>query len=234
MTRFSPRGQAIAESIIFLPVALLTLYGVIFAAQYGVLSERVETAVRYSGLVSNQINPYVEYSFYVLYNSLGSSSPNTPIPSQTCVPPTSDAITNSGSYPGPTMGPFWLATASPITMQCVNTNSQAAVFSSGMNQNALALSNETTISTSMTVPNYLSKAMGFTGGSIIGESTVPISRTSNFIKPADMKTLLNCHAGVQNAIESSLAPTPLAAAPAATVSAFPEPMPSPTQIPYTC
>lgn len=232
MNALRSRGQAVAESVIFLPIALLTLYGIIWAAQYGVLSERVESAVRYSGLVSNQINPYVEYSFYVLYNSVGGS--NSPIPSQTCNAPGTDALTNSGSYPGPSMGPFWQATAAPVVAQCVYTNSQSAVFSAGMNQNALALSNQTQITAQMSVPGYLANAMGFSGGSIFPETTIPISRTANFMKPADMKTLLSCHTALQTSIAGSLAPTPLVAVPPANTAAITEPYPSPTNIPYTC
>ena len=225
------RGQALSETVVFLPIALLTLFGIIWAAQYGVMSERVESAIRYSGLISNQINPYVEYSYYVLYNSLGSTSPNTPIPSQTCVAPSPDALSNSGAYPGPSSGPFWMATAAPAAMSCSATNSQAAVFSTGMNQNALALANRTTINVNMNVPAYLAHAMGF--GQTFSASTLPITRTSNFIKPADMSTLLNCHSSLQSSIAGSLAPTPLTTTPAIP-TAIPEPAPSPTQIPYSC
>ena len=134
------RGQALLETVIFLPLTLLTLWAVIWVAQYGVMSERVQSAVRYSGLVSNQINPYVEYSLYVLYNSLGPVSSNAPIPASTCNAPTTDALTNSGTYPGPTTAPFWMATPIPPSVTCSAAQSQVAAFT-GLNQTALALSN---------------------------------------------------------------------------------------------
>ncbi|HTU81061.1 MAG TPA: TadE family protein [Candidatus Acidoferrales bacterium] len=233
VTRAVARGQAIVETAVFLPLALLVLFAVIWAAQYGVLSERVESAVRYSGLISNQINPFVEYSYYVLYNSLGSSSPNSPVPSQTCNAPTTDALTNSNTYPGPSMGPFWTATAAPPVTQCVYTNSQSVVFSTGMNQNAIALSNSTTVQAQLTVPAYLSSALGFSS-SIIGPGALPIARTANFMKPADLKTILSCHNTLQAALAGSLAPTPLTSAPPTTTTPMPEPLPTQSSVPYTC
>lgn len=229
IARARSRGQALAETAIFLPITLLVLFGVIWAAQYGVMSERVESAIRYSGLISNQLNPYVQYSFYVLYNSVGTSG-NTTIAAQTCNPPTTDALTNSGTYPGPTSGPFWQATPAPPTAQCTNTTSQAATFSSGMNQAALALANTPSVSAAVVVPSYMQKAMGF--GNVIGASSLAVTATLNFFKPADMSTMLNCSPAFQSALGASLAPTPVPTTlPAPT--AFPEPAPSPTQIPIS-
>jgi hypothetical protein len=229
--RRRPRGQAIAETVLFLPLALLTLFTVIWAAQYGVMSERVQSAIRYSGLVGNQINPYMEASMYAMYNGLGSYSLNAAIPSQTCNPPITDALNNNnvsagsttapGSYPGPVNGTFWQATPAPPTVACSNTTSQRATFSSGLYQPALALSNTPQITTSTVVPPFLQGLLG---------ATTPATASLNFMKPADMATILTCHPLFQQSIAASLAPTPPPASPTIP-TALTEPLPTQTAVP---
>jgi hypothetical protein len=68
------RGQAVVETVIFLPMFMFVLYGMIWAIQTAVQYERVESAVRYSGLVSQYTNPYSNYSLYALYGQLGSTT----------------------------------------------------------------------------------------------------------------------------------------------------------------
>ena len=46
------RGQALVETAIFLPVALLLLFAVLYFARFGVLEERAQSAVRYGATVS--------------------------------------------------------------------------------------------------------------------------------------------------------------------------------------
>jgi hypothetical protein len=221
------RGQALLETVIFLPLTLLTLWAVIWVAQYGVMSERVQSAVRYSGLVSNQINPYVEYSLYVLYNSLGPASSNAPLPASTCNAPTTDALTNSGSYPGPTTAPFWMATPNPPSVSCNTAQSQVAAFT-GLNQTALALSNTPIVQAQTIVPLYLSAAMQF--GNVISQPNMPSNASLNFMKPADMTTLMCRHPDFRDTIQRSLQPTMPPASPATTPSPISEPMPQPTNV----
>ncbi|HTA38996.1 MAG TPA: TadE family protein [Candidatus Acidoferrales bacterium] len=226
------RGQALIETAIFLPLALLTLFAVIWAAQYGLASERVQSAIRYSGLVGNQINPYTENSMYVLYNSLGATSTNSPIPMQTCNPPNADALSNNnvsssaapGGYPGPVNGPFWQASPAPPTMTCANAQTQTAAFSAGMNQTALALSNRPQISTGTIVPTYLQSILG---------TTSTTTASLNFMKPAGMAVILSCHPQLQTAIAASLAPTPPPSSPTVP-AALAEPIPAQPVIPVTC
>lgn len=229
MTHRISRGQALTETALFMPITLLVLWGIIWAAQYGVLSERVQSAIRYSGLISNQIDPFTQYSMYVLYNSL--SAPSTsPLPTQTCNAPTTDALSNSGSYPGPTSGPFWTATSAPATLSCTGgTTSQTAVYS-GLTQTAIAISNHPQVQAQVSVPNYLQAFFG-------NAASLPAAGSTNFIRPADMSTMLNCHSGMQAVLLPSLQPTPAAqpstdALPSPT--AIPEPMPSPSAIPVSC
>ncbi|HTX59263.1 MAG TPA: hypothetical protein VMH02_06245, partial [Verrucomicrobiae bacterium] len=98
-----------------------------------------------------------------------------------------------------------------------------AKFTSGMNQSALALSNEPEISTGTNVPSYLQSIMG---------TSLPASASLNFMKPPDLLTILSCHSGMQQTIAASLGPTPPSSETISTP--IPEPVPSPTAIPVTC
>jgi len=238
MTR--ARGQALAETVIFLPVALLTLFFVIWAAQYGVMSERVQSAVRYSGLVSNQLDPYQEFSYYSLYNSLGAVSSNAPLPVSTCVAPNTGSLQAGGSnattgspYPGQTSGPFWEATAAPATTTCLTVNSQKASFNlAGMNQATIILSNTPVVQTNMLVPAYLLHAMAY--GPVMSESQLPANGTLNFMKPADLATLMTCHPGMQSTVGVSLSPPVPAVAPTTVPTPLTEPVPAQTPIVNNC
>jgi hypothetical protein len=233
MIRYS-RAQAIAESVVFIPLALFALFAVMWAAQYGVQSERVESAIRYSGLVSNQIDPYQQYSLYVMYNSLqpDEANPPAPLPAQTCLAPTTDALTNSNTYPGPTMAPFWLNSPAPATVECVNPNasgpptsttqSTEGSFVAGLTDPNVVLSNAPYLSLSVTVPSFLQPLLG---------ASLSSTGEINFMKPADMGTTLRCFPGLQQSVAYGVAPTPQTTSPAATPSPIAEPMPSPSYIP---
>jgi len=234
------RGQAVAETVFFLPLALLTLFGVIWLAQYGVMSERVQSAVRYGGLVSNQIDPYEEFSYYALYNSLGAVSSNSPLPVSTCVAPNTGSMQAAGSnattgspFPGQTSGPFWEATAAPATTTCLTVNSQKATFNlAGMNQTTIVLSNTPVVQTQMLVPAYMAQALKY--GRVISENSLPANGTLNFMKPADLATLMTCHPGLQNTIGVSLSPPVPAVVPTTIPSALLEPVPTQTVPPNNC
>jgi hypothetical protein len=75
-----------------------------------------------------------------------------------------------------------------------------------MNEPALILSNKTSIQATTVVPSYLLGAMGF--GPILGMSTLNASAQGNFIKPADIKSIMNCYPTLQSAVGASLVPTP--------------------------
>jgi Flp pilus assembly protein TadG len=50
--RHAQRGQAVVETVLFLPMFLLALFGVMWTAQAAVQYERTQSAVRYAGLIA--------------------------------------------------------------------------------------------------------------------------------------------------------------------------------------
>jgi len=182
------RGLAMIESAVFLPLFLLLLFGIIWAAQSGVQSERVQIAVRYSGLISNQAVPYQNYSLYALY--IGAAAPAT---NTACSIPTSDALTNSGTFPGPQSATFW----QPVVGSTKGTCSKGTVVLQGGNltSSLLFIHTLSTSTTQVTVPGNLQAALG-------PNSTLYASE--NFFDTPDLPTMMNCFSDLHTAVNASL------------------------------
>ncbi len=201
------RGVAMIESAIFLPLFLLLLFGVIWAVQSSVQNERVQIAVRYSGLVSNEAAPYVGYSTYALYNAIRSPSVST-----ACTAPTSDALTNSNTFPGPTAPAFW----SPAGTTNGTCTKGTAVLSGGQLDSPVLFSQTSSnISTQVTVPGPMQGSLG--------SNTQTLTASENFFDTPDIGTLMSCYPELDTAVGASLqntaqnavtAPTPLPDSPA--------------------
>src|SRR5581483_1638829 len=147
------RGQTFVETAIVLPVFLLVLWGIIWAVQASVTNERVQMAVRYSGLVSNEGSPFVNYSLYALYNNLvGIASP----PSFTCVAPNTDALTNSNTYPGPTTLPMW----NPGTTNGTCSQAETSLQGGGLIQPQIFTHTLSSITTQTTIGGVLVAPLG--------------------------------------------------------------------------
>jgi len=223
------RGQAVGESVIFLPLALLTLWAMIWASQYSLSAERVQSSLRYSGLIANQIDPYQQFSMYVMYSSVVSSA--SPLPSPTCNGTTSDALTNSNTYPGPQTVPFFENTPAPAATGCVHTNTTEASYQTvaGVNLTnpALVVSNIPQVTTNVGVPGFMRPIFG-------GVTQLPASAQLNFMRPVDMGTMVGCFSTFKQSLGASVAPTPQSAQPTFTSPApIAEPIPAQTAIPLS-
>jgi hypothetical protein len=121
--KHAERGQALVETAVFLPLFLLALFGIMWSAQAAVQSERTQLAVRYSGLVSQEISPYLSYSLYAMYTELGS----TTLPTQTCVQPLTSILGDGAPYTSSqtttASQPFWV----PLTSSSATCNSVGIV-----------------------------------------------------------------------------------------------------------
>ena len=70
-TWFGQRGVALIETAFALPLALTVIYAIVWSTQYGAIDERVQTAVRYAGVLGATSQPYADFSLYSLYNGIG-------------------------------------------------------------------------------------------------------------------------------------------------------------------
>jgi Flp pilus assembly protein TadG len=67
------RGQALVETLLLLPVALVMLFALLYFTRYGVLAERAESAVRYAALVSYEAP--AQYSAADIYDAVAPNAP---------------------------------------------------------------------------------------------------------------------------------------------------------------
>ena len=208
------RGQAITETAIFLPLFLLVFFTILWAIQTSVVNERLQSAVRYSGVISSQQDPFIEFSLYDVYANLGSNTFVTPAPCQT---PSTDAITNTGSYPGPASAPYWQPTGA-IGQTCNNASALQTSMSGGsLLKPEIFLHDNAYITANTSVPQLLSSALG---------SKTTLQAEANFMHAPDLGTVLHCYPELGAAVSASLQPQ---------VGATPGtvPTPLPTDIPST-
>ncbi len=176
------------ESAVFLPLFLLLVFGIIWAAQSGVQSERVQIAVRYSGLISNEAVPYQNYSLYALYTGAVAPATNT-----ACSIPTSDALTNSGTFPGPQSAPFWQPLAGTTIGTC--SKGTAVLQGGSLSSPLLFVQTLSTATTQVTVPGNLQGALG---------SNSTLYARENFFDTPDLPTIMNCFGELHTAVNASL------------------------------
>ncbi|MDE2571775.1 MAG: pilus assembly protein [bacterium] len=184
------RGQALTETAIILPLFLLLLYGIIWAVQSSVVGERVQLAVRYSGLVSNESSPYQQYSLYALYNNLqGVSAP----PSSACVPPSADALLNGGEFPGPTMTlPFFQPSGSPAGSCSQGT----ASMTGSLLQPEVFTNTQSSITAHAPIQGMLQ--------SVIGSAQQQLDARQNYLDAPGIGTVLGCYPELNAAVSASL------------------------------
>ena len=191
-------GQAYLETAVILPVFLLLLYGILWVVTSGVVNERVQVAVRYSGLVSNESSPYVQYSIYALYNNLSGMAP---LPKTACVAPKSDALLNNGEFPGPDTPPFWQpkgatkGTCKPGT---------ASLFGGGLVQGQVFKHTLSQISTQTQITGLAAAA--------VGTPLQNVQASQNYLDAPDVGTILKCYGELGTAVSASLEAIPAGAA----------------------
>jgi hypothetical protein len=195
--RHGERGQATIETAIFLPAFLLVLFGVIWTVQSSVISERAQIAVRFSGLVSDEANPYQQYSLGALYDGLPGIAPTEVY---ACVTPGPDALTNdptNGTFPGPRSPSFFQPTGA-VSGTCTPgpTHLSGGTMASPM----LFVHTQSTVTTAVSVPSYLQSALG---------ANQHLSATQNFFDGPNVQTILTCYAELGTAVEQSLQHTAL-------------------------
>ncbi len=187
------RGQALIESVVFLPLFLLVLFGIIWIVQISVLSERAQIAVRYSGLISNESSPYTAYSIYAVYNNIGTL---TQVEPATCATPSSDAFLNNnstGAFPGPQAAPFWWPDSGTSSGAC--TSGTAPITGGSLGAPLLLTHTTASVAATKAIPLFIQGAIG---------PFSTLSAAQNFVNTPDIATTFKCYPDLQAAVSASL------------------------------
>jgi Flp pilus assembly protein TadG len=191
------RGQAIVETVVFLPMFVLVFFGIIWTVQASVQSERVQSAIRYAGLISQRANPYADYSLYSMYSQLGSLT----LPAVPCTIPLTDALSDaSPTYRSATAvtasTPFWTP-ASPQTQgSCTNNGLFGFAAGAGFSQDVILSEQQPGMTSYIPVPPTLVAAMG--------ASLTSFYANGYFFKGVGENVLVACYASLNKQVTSSL------------------------------
>ncbi len=189
MNRNYSRGQAYAETVFFVPIFLILVYGVIWTMQLTVLGERSQVAVRYSGLISNQANPIMQYSLYTLYNSLPE---NVRITAPACTKPTSNALDNTGTFPGPQTAPLWYSGSLVNTVSGKCSQGRLTISANGLIEPALFIYTQSDLTTVLHAP------------SLFPGATNTIQASQNILRTPDVTSLMMCYPDLGATVQNSL------------------------------
>jgi hypothetical protein len=218
VVRHAERGQALVETTIAIGGFLLALYAIIWVAQTAVIAGRLQLGVRYGSVITSEISPYVDYSLYAVYNSVGSPS----LPAYTCTPAPAGILSGTQPLPGPTAAPFWQPTASSVSAACTMTLGTYSQYT--LNRPFLIEQSQQTFSASQPVPHYLAAALG---------ASTAMSASARAFRTPDVATVAYCFPALATAVHRSLvhddasvsgeaAPTPIPAQPAGNGTALSE------------
>jgi hypothetical protein len=181
------RGQSIFETALFIPLILLSMYGMFVIVTEGSMSERVQLGVRNGGTIFAPGNPYLSYSSYNLYNSIDGVDPADPSNNCNGALPDTSLLSASRST-------FWkpLASASPPATSCVYAKGIAQLngIFYPLQSDFLKLSAQTGVS------SYLV-------GKVLPNATLTMTAAQNFIRPGSLGELLQS-SSVGAAVKASL------------------------------
>ena len=192
----APRGQALVETVLCLPVFLFALYGMLWAVRAAVQYERVQTAVRYSWAISQQSAPYLSYSFYAMYGQLG----NTTVPAGLCPVPLSDPLSDASPTYTSTQTltasqPFWTP-SNPLNPLPACSPGYLGMFTGiAKKVDVLLDTQEPTISSNVPVPSALQ--------AVIGATSEPAT-AQIFYQQISVNGNLACYPGFDTVVTSSL------------------------------
>jgi hypothetical protein len=131
--------------VLFLPLALLVLFGTIYVSQFTVVGSRTQLAVRYGSTTTNTTSLY---SVAAIYNELAGSQA-----AAQCSPPPVAVLWDGAPLPGPTSAQYWQPAGTP-------TSSCTAQTSKNKGAQFLALyiaSTVQTVTATPQVPMFLQK-----------------------------------------------------------------------------
>lgn len=176
------RGQALIETAIFLPVALLVMFGMLYFGRSGVLAERIQAAARYGSLIAYDSSS--AYSAADIYAAIASGG----IAPKTCpsgvVPSTIAAV--SEQVPGATASPspYWQPDL-PATATCAQSTVSFG-GASWASYHTLTVTKQS-VSASIVPPPFL--------GSLVGGSLVTATASFAYVRSDPPDVIMYCTVG---------------------------------------
>jgi Flp pilus assembly protein TadG len=150
------RGQALVETMVFLPIALVMLFALLYFARFGVLEERAQSAVRHAALLSYEVP--AQYSASDIYDAIAPNAPPVAACPANVVTDTVSILNGTG--PSGSAQPFWKPDH-PATATCTVSTANFG----GASWAAYHYLTVTThsVSGSLDVPPYVGSVLGLTG-----------------------------------------------------------------------
>ncbi len=174
--RSASRGQALYETVIFMPMLLLAFFAILWSIRAAVQYERIEQAVRYATLFQ-ETTPYSDFSLLAMYSQLGAGAAPpiacaTPIASQlsdgapyTAMPGTkvasppiftpSNVLLTQCTTPG---YPYGIGGSAPGTVSSYQLNNKTYIHTQ-VEDDVLSIQHPS-ITAQVSVPSYLQSAVG--------------------------------------------------------------------------
>ncbi len=196
------RGQSVLETALFVPLFLITLFGIFLVVTQGSMSERVQLGVRNGGSIFAPGNPYLSFSSYNLYSSIDGVDPADPNANCNGALPDTSLLSAQRKT-------FWkpATAASAPAATCVFNRGVVPIAGTyfPLQSDYLSLSVQTSVN-----PYIVNKLVP---GLLVGEKA-----TYNFLRPASIGELLQSSslgAAIKNSIEGQVDFSPTVNCPAA-------------------
>jgi hypothetical protein len=194
------RGQAIFETVLFMPLFLIALVGIMWAVQAGVQSERAASTVRYNGLISLEQNPYADYSLNAMYGQLAIDQQlgYTALQKKACTTPIAAPLTDAApTFTAGTSGLFWSPSSSDLF--CIQYGAAyygiiGIAAGTGLNQDVLLRDQGSEVLLNVAPIGPLQRILG----------TTLQHASGTFFKTVGIDVILACYPSLDTQITSSL------------------------------
>lgn len=182
------RGNALFETVLFLPVALVVMFAVLYFARFGVLEERAQGAVRYGAAVSYESAS--KYSAADIYDAVALHAPAATACTAGVAADTVTVL--GGTGPSGSARPFWQPDhAAAATCTGTTANLGGASWAA---YNYIMVTKHS-VSASIDVPAYITSVLGTTGN---------VSASLGYAHADPPSTIMYCLSGVASAVSAAL------------------------------